>query len=66
MNLEIESLDVSGAFLKGLSFDEVRKLRERRVISPRRLVAIIPPAKVWRQLAKMDKSFDIPESQMGE
>lgn len=67
MNLEIESLDVSGAFLKGLSFDQVRKkLRERGIISPRRLVAIIPPANVWRQLAKVDKTFDIPESQMGE
>ena len=66
MNLEIESLDVSGAFLKGLSFDQVRKKLRERGVSPRRLVAIIPPANVWRQLAKMDKSFDIPEAQMSE
>eukprot|EP00913_Durusdinium_trenchii_P027881 g26143.t1 len=65
--MSIESLDVSGAFLKGLSFDQVRKkLRERGVISPRRLVAIIPPAKIWRHLAKMDKRFEISESQMGD
>ena len=67
LHLDIESLDVSGAFLKGLSFDQVRKkLRERGVISPRRLVAIVPPANVWRHLAKLDKRFDIPESSMSE
>lgn len=29
-------------------------------------MAIVPPANVWRRLAKLDKGFDIPESSMSE
>ena len=65
LGLDIESLDVSGAFLKGLSFEQVRqKLQQRGITSPHRMVAIIPPANVWRHLAKMDSRFAISEEQM--
>jgi len=42
-----KSWDISGAFLKGFSFEKVRKTPERRA-------AAIPPPNVWRHLSGMD------------
>ena len=44
MNDHPESWDVSGAFLKGLSFDKIRELlRKQGIKSPERSVVVIPP-----------------------
>ena len=41
--LEVTSWDISGAFLKGFSFERVRQiLRQRGVSSPSRRVVIVP------------------------
>lgn len=62
---EVESLDVSGAFLKGLSFHQVRKLlNERGHNCPQRVVIVIPPANVWRHLAAVNSKFHVPEDKM--
>ena len=56
---EGESWDISGAFLKGLTFEKVRKLlRNKGIMSPVRKVIIIPPPNVWRHLAARDPSFE--------
>ena len=58
--MDCESFDISGAFLKGFTFEKVRQLlRSRGVVSPIRKVVIIPPANVWRHLAQADSSFEI-------
>ena len=57
---DLESWDISGAFLKGLSFERVREmLLARGIKTPVRKVAIIAPANVWRHLAKFDARFRI-------
>ncbi|CAE7490455.1 ACBD6 [Symbiodinium pilosum] len=57
---DTESWDVSGAFLKGLTFEKVRELlASRGITSPVRKVVIIAPANVWRHLAKFDASFRV-------
>ena len=57
---DIESWDVSGAFLKGLTFEKVRELlASRGITSPVRKVVITAPAYVWRHLAKFDASFRV-------
>eukprot|EP00435_Cladocopium_sp_Y103_P030512 s172_g7.t1 len=54
-NFDIRSWDVSGAFLKGFSFDKVKTvLQSKGISSPKRRVVIAPPANVWRHLASMD------------
>ena len=51
-----ESWDISGAFLKGMNFEAVRQLLEKKGIkSPKRKIAIIAPANVWKHLASFDK-----------
>lgn len=58
--MDCESFDISGAFLKGFTFEKVRQLlRARGIVSPVRKVVIIPPANVWRHLASADPSFEI-------
>ena len=62
MRLDPESWDVSGAFLKGLTFDRIREiLLKQGIKSPVRAVVVIPPCNMWRHLAKVDKQFDIAE-----
>ena len=57
---DVESWDVSGAFLKGLTFEKVRELlASRGITSPVRKVVITAPANVWRHLAKFDASFRV-------
>ncbi|CAE7218696.1 unnamed protein product [Symbiodinium sp. CCMP2592] len=57
--MDCESFDISGAFLKGFTFEKVRQLlRARGIVSPVRKVVIIPPANVWRHLAQADSSFE--------
>ena len=57
---DTESWDVSGAFLKGLTFEKVRELLAfRGFTSPVPKVVIIAPAYVWRHLAKFDASFRV-------
>ena len=61
---DIESWDVSGAFLKGLTFEKVRN--SRGITSPVRKVVIIAPANVWRRLAKFDASFRVDFERLDE
>jgi hypothetical protein len=66
-NMITESWDVSGAFVKGFSFDKVRQLLQKKGIqTPNRKVAVIPPANVWRHLAKVDASFAISDAELAE
>ncbi|CAE7220811.1 unnamed protein product, partial [Symbiodinium sp. CCMP2456] len=64
---ELESWDISGAFLKGLSFEKVRELlRARGIRTPIRKVAIVAPANVWRHLASFDPKFRIDFTRVNE
>ena len=64
---DLESWDISGAFLKGLSFEKVRELlRARGVRTPIRKVAIVAPANVWRHLATFDAKFRIDMTRVSE
>ena len=48
-DLELETWDVSGAFLKGFPFTELRhRLRKRGIITPERHVCVRPPDEVWQ------------------
>ena len=65
-DFELVSWDVAGAFLKGFSFDRVRRMLQEKGISiPKRTVIVIPPANVWRHFASMDPSFAIEEEELG-
>ena len=58
----MESWDVAGAFLKGLTYQDLRRaLRELGLNTVERMIAIIPPRNVWRRLKKLSKKFNIPE-----
>ena len=64
---EIESWDVSGAFLKGLSFDKVREiLQSKGITTPVRRVAVMAPANVWRHLGNFSPSFRVDLSKTHE
>ena len=64
-DLEVESWDIGGAFLKGMNFEAVRKLLESKGIkSPKRKIAIIAPANVWRHLAKFNAKFKLEPHQL--
>ena len=63
---KLASLDVSGAFLKGFTFEKVHQaLAKRGVVSPPRKVVIIPPPNTWRQLSHFDSNFHVPEEALG-
>ena len=66
-DLEVESWDIAGAFLKGLDFNQIRRmLRDRGINSPVRTVVIIPPPNVWRHLAAASSDFSVNDpSQWG-
>ena len=54
----IESWDVAGAFLKGLTYDKLyKRLKELGIKTVERVVAIVVPANVWRHLGEM---FEAP------
>ena len=64
--LDVESWDIGGAFLKGMDFEAVRKLLESKGIkSPKRKIAIVAPANVWRHLAAYDEKFKLEAHQIG-
>ena len=64
---EIESWDVSGAFLKGLSFDKVREiLQSKGITTPVQRVAVMAPANVWRHLGNFSSAFRIDLSKTHE
>ena len=64
---DAESIDISGAFLKGFNFDQIREaLRQMGIDSPHRTVIIIPPLNVFRHLAELSDKFRIPEHQIHE
>ena len=64
--LEVTSWDISGAFLKGFSFERIRQiLRQRGVSSPPRRVVIVPPANVWRHLGHFNQDFNINDFDLG-
>ena len=58
--LDIESIDISTAFLQGLNFSEIlAKAKELGLeVQEKRQVWLVPPANVWRHLR------EIPESRM--
>ena len=59
-DMEVESWDIAGAFLKGLNFSQIRDmLRDMGVDSPLRQVIIIPPMNVWRHLASASSYFKV-------
>ena len=60
MAWDIESWDVSGAFLKGLSFERVREiLQSKSIATPVRRVAMVAPANVWQHLGNFSAAFHI-------
>ena len=66
-DFDIESWDVTAAFLKGLTFEKIRELlRAKGISAPLRKVAVIVPRNVWRHLARHDPSFQIPEDKIDE
>ena len=66
-DLDAESWDISGDFLKGMNFEAVRRLLEQKGIkSPKRKIAIIAPANVWRHLASFDKRFTVESTRLGD
>ena len=59
-DMEVESWDIAGAFLKGLNFNQIRgMLREMGINSPVRQVVVIPPLNTWRHLASADAKFKV-------
>ena len=63
----LASLDVSGAFLKGFTFEKVRQvLAKRGIVSPPRKVVVVPPPNTWRQLAHFNPAFHVPEESYGK
>ena len=62
----LASLDVSGAFLKGLTFEKIRQiLAQKGVSSPPRRVVIVPPPNVWRHLTSFNEEFYVSEEDYG-
>ena len=60
MGEDPESWDVSGAFLKGLTFDRIRSiLLSQGIKTPIRSVILVPPFNVWRHLAAVDPKFHL-------
>ena len=60
MGEDPESWDVSGAFLKGLTFDRIRAiLLSQGIKTPIRSVILVPPFNVWRHLAAVDPKFHL-------
>eukprot|EP00439_Symbiodinium_sp_Y106_P086161 s190_g31.t1 len=58
----LESWDIDGAFLKGLTYQELWKaLKELGVQCVERMIAIVPPRNVWRHLKKLSAKFNIRE-----
>lgn len=57
LQFEIESWDISGAFLKGFTFAQLDQLYKSLGISaPKRQVIVKPPANVWRYLREIPNS----------
>ncbi|OLQ01786.1 hypothetical protein AK812_SmicGene15471 [Symbiodinium microadriaticum] len=66
-DFDVESWDISGAFLKGLTFEQIRELlRSRGISAPLRKVALVVPLNVWRHLAACDSSFQVPEDRIAD
>ena len=66
-DFDIESWDVTAAFLKGLTFEKIRELlRAKGISAPLRKVAVTVPRNVWRHLARHDSSFDVPEDKIDD
>ena len=64
--LDLESWDISGTFLKGLTFERVRQIKG--ITTPVRKGAIIAPApaNVFRHLAEFDSKFKIDYDRLGD
>lgn len=57
LDFEIESWDLSGAFLKGFTFHQLDELYKKLgIVAPKREVVIKPPANVWRHLRRIENS----------
>eukprot|EP00959_Pyramimonas_sp_CCMP1952_P012018 253785-Pyramimonas_sp.AAC.1 len=66
-DFELESWDISSAFLQGLRFRELAERSKELGLNVRqeREVYIVPPANVWRHQKKLSKEFAaIPDDQM--
>ena len=54
----VESWDIAGAFLKGLTYEALWKaLRELGLQSVERRIAVVPPRNVWRHLRRLSKKL---------
>ena len=63
----LESWDIAGAFLKGLTYEALWKcLRELGLKVVERKIAIVPPRNVWRHLSAISKDFLIEESELDD
>ena len=53
--MELESWDISGAFLNGFTFERIKAMMTAKGIKmPKRKVHVVPPANVWRHLHALD------------
>ena len=70
-DVDTESLDIQGAFLQGLTFDDLAH-RARALgyeLKELRDIFVQPPENVWRHFRKMDKapnSFKIPDNKRSQ
>lgn len=62
-NYEVESLDIAGAFLKGFTFDDIKKtLQPRGLHALTRRVVVLPRMNVWRHFNEMKaENLQVPE-----
>ena len=60
LDLELQSWDISGAFLKGYSFEKMAdRLRSKGIDMPRCKVCIQPPPNVWRHFGDLSNDLKI-------
>ena len=63
----VESWDIAGAFLKGLTYEQLWKyLKKLGLKTVEREIAIVPPKNVWRHLKQLSSEFDIPEDELND
>ena len=64
---DVESWDIAGAFLKGLTYQDLWKhLKKLGIHTVERMIAIIPPRNVWRHLKTFSEEFNVPEHMLGD
>ena len=62
---DVESWDISGAFLKGFDFKRIQEsLKKLGLDAPTRQVVVFPPLNVWRHLPKYSDLFKVPQQSL--